>query len=255
MLVYRAEINYKFVIMSQFNLEQRRKQVQDYYKSLNDLRRRTGISEVSEGDIESIELGENLLTSEVLSESTPLLASAGAATGGSIISSIPSTAVAATVGLIGAGAIGGVFSALNKNNNQENHKRPIVTLPDHNYLGPGNSIDSGKEPLDKDDLQAYNHDLDYNKAKTTDEVREADREHILNSVDDILTGDIHSIISGSGIATKYGIESITGVKYPFSGTYFLKWLNLNCLGSMIKRGFLIKGVIGKLCQNHKKLIL
>lgn len=239
--------------MSNFNLELRRKEIEAHYKLINDLRFRGKISslapEVTEGDIGGIELGETV-GSGIVTESTPLLsgttgAATGASTVGSVLSAVPGTAIGATVGLIGAGILGGVYNTLTSSN-EENHKRPIVTLPDHNYLGPGNSIDSGKAPLDKDDLQAYNHDLDYNKAKTSDEVREADREHILNSVDDILTGDIHSAISGAGIAAKYGVESLTGVKYPLTGTYFLKWLNLNRLGSMIKRGFLIRGIIGKL---------
>lgn len=212
--------------MSGFNLEQRRKDIENYYKSLNNLRRRTGISEISEGDIESVELTDDLINSSVATETTPLISSitegsstgaaaAAASTGGSILSSIPATGATLAGGLAAAGIIGGVFSALNKNNS--NHKSPIITLPDHKYLGPGNSINTGEKPIDKDDLGAYNHDLDYNKAKNSEDIREADREHILNSIDDIISGDIHSIISGGGIATKYALESISGVKYPITG--------------------------------------
>lgn len=204
--------------MSGFNLEQRRKDIDNYYKSLNNLRRRTGISQVSEGDIESVELADTFSSSSVATETTPLLVGETTATtaGGSLLSSIPATGATLAGGLAAAGIIGGVFSSLT-NNNEKNHQSPIITLPDHNYLGPGNSINTGEKPIDKDDLGAFNHDLDYNKAKTSEDIREADREHILNTLEDIQRGDIHSIISGAGIATKYGIESITGVKYPLTG--------------------------------------
>lgn len=204
--------------MSGFNLEQRRKDIDNYYKSLNNLRRRTGISQVSEGDIESVELADSFSSSSVATETTPLLVGETTATtaGGSLLSSIPATGATLAGGLTAAGIIGGVFSSLT-NNNEKNHQSPIITLPDHNYLGPGNSINTGEKPIDKDDLGAFNHDLDYNKAKTSEDIREADREHILNTLEDIQRGDIHSIISGAGIATKYGIESITGVKYPITG--------------------------------------
>ena len=207
-----------FVSMSGFNLEQRRKDIDNYYKSLNNLRRRTGISQVSEGDIESVELADTFSSSSVATETTPLLIGETAATtaGGSLLSSIPVTGATLAGGLTAAGIIGGVFSSLT-NNNEKNHQSPIITLPDHNYLGPGNSINTGEKPIDKDDFGAFNHDLDYNKAKNSEEIREADREHILNTLEDIQRGDIHSIISGAGIATKYGIESITGVKYPITG--------------------------------------
>ena len=204
--------------MSGFNLEQRRKDIDNYYKSLNNLRRRTGISQVSEGDIESVELADTFSSSSVATETTPLLIGETTATtaGGSLLSSIPATGATLAGGLTAAGIIGGVFSSLT-NNNEKNHQSPIITLPDHNYLGPGNSINTGEKPIDKDDLGAFNHDLDYNKAKTSEDIREADREHILNTLEDIQRGDIHSIISGAGIATKYGIESITGVQYPITG--------------------------------------
>lgn len=219
-----------FVSMSNIDLGLRRKQLEDYYKSINKLRFRntgisSGISEVSQGDLESVELGE-AVASDVITESTPLLSgSTGVTTGisgastavGSVLSSIPGTAIGATAGIVGAGIIGGIYNTLTSNKGEAKHKKPFITLPDHNYLGPGNSINTGEKPLDKDDLGALNHDLDYNKAKTSEEVREADREHILNSIDDILTGDIHSVISGAGIAAKYGVESLTGVKYPITG--------------------------------------
>ena len=212
-----------YISMSNFDLELRRKQVSDYYKSLNNLRQRTGIPQVSESDLEDIELTDELLYPNLASENTPLVSSAvgetavTASAGGSILSSIPATGVAAVAGLGGAAIIGSVFSAINNNNQENKHKEPIITLPGHKYLGPGNTIGTGEEPIDNDDLLAFNHDLDYNKAKTVEEVRDADREHILNSIDDILKGDIHSIISGAGIGAKYGIESITGVKYPLTG--------------------------------------
>lgn len=212
-----------YISMSNFDLELRRKQVSDYYKSLNNLRQRTGIPQVSESDLEDIELTDELLYPNLASENTPLVSSAvgetavTASAGGSILSSIPVTGVTAVAGLGGAAIIGSVFSAINNNNQENKHKEPIITLPGHKYLGPGNTIDTGEEPIDNDDLLAFNHDHDYNKAKTVEEVRDADREHILNSIDDILKGDIHSIISGAGIGAKYGIESITGVKYPLTG--------------------------------------
>ena len=212
-----------YCIMSNFDLGKRRTDLEAYYKQINNLRRRQNINipEVTEGDLEEIELNSVDIIDDLLlpSETTPLLSSsaaAGASTGG-ILSSIPATGAAAVAGLGGAAILGSVFSAITNSDSKTKHKQPIITLPGHKYLGPGNSLNTGEQPLDKDDLLAFNHDHDYNKAKTPEEVREADREHILNSVDDILKGDIHSIISGAGIGAKYGIESITGVKYPLTG--------------------------------------
>lgn len=235
-------------IMSNFDLGKRRTDLQEYYRQINQLRRRQNINipEVTEGDLEEIELNPVEGIDDLLlpSETTPLLSSsaaAGTSTGG-ILSSIPATGAASVAGLGGAAIIGSVFSAITNSDKKSDHRKPFISLPDHKYLGPGNTLNTGEKPLDKDDLQAFNHDHDYNKAKTPAEVREADREHILNSLDDIIKGDIHSIISGAGIGAKYGIESITGVKYPLTGWYFSLWVNQS--GSLKKRGIQIKELIG-----------
>lgn len=166
--------------------------------------------------IEEEELIDDLVDllpdSDVATFGTKAGVSAAAASGSSSV--IPAVAVGTGAATI-AGAILGATLSSNKDN-KENHQSPHITLPGHKYLGPGNSINTGVHPVDEDDLDAFNHDIDYSKSKTPEEVRKADREHILNTLDKAKSGDIHSIISNLGIGTKYAVESISGVKYPYS---------------------------------------
>ena len=142
----------------------------------------------------------------VLSESTPLISSVPAST------SISGSTIATGL-LIGGATIGlGVTAGL-ASQNSEDHKKPIISLPDHNYAGPGNTIHKGAIPLDKDDHIALNHDKDYNKADSDSAVREADREFIHDNLQEAFKGNIHSAINTVGIGSKYALESLTGVIY------------------------------------------
>lgn len=92
-------------------------------------------------------------------------------------------------------------------------KRGFV-LPYHNYIGPGNTLDRG-DPIDVDDAIAQQHDLAYSKAKTPEEIREADRIAIEAFDDDFKkTGNWHSKVGSFGLGAKHSIEGIIGVKYP-----------------------------------------
>lgn len=80
----------------------------------------------------------------------------------------------------------------------------------HKYLGPGNKLRNGK-PVDEDDEIAEIHDHLYNKAKTQEDIREADRDAIKHFLD---LNSAHGYLGAAGLAAKYGLESLTGVLYP-----------------------------------------
>lgn len=214
-----------------------------YDKDLNTVRPRKPYTFNNSGFEPEIELPE------ITVESTPLLSSSAAtipAVASSAVGSSVST-LPAVLGGLGVAAVGAtIYNAVTSS--EERHKSPSITLPGHKYLGPGNTLNTGEEPIDDDDKQAFNHDHDYAKAKTPEEVRAADAEHILNTIPKILQGDIHSAISGSGILTKYGVESITGVKYPsFTGkpSLFQCLLKIDIDGSLTLIIILIKEKDGK----------
>lgn len=159
-------------------------------------------------DIELAEFGE----------ATPLLgpgagaagAGAGAGAGSSAATAAAAAAAAAaTAAAIGAG-IGGAFA--NWGNNDD---RPPVTLPDHNYLGPGNPHDSGLTPVDIDDQISAQHDLEYAKSQTEQDILKADAkaQHDFES-DAIDTGNPHSVLGALGLKIKTEIEKKIGVQYP-----------------------------------------
>lgn len=85
----------------------------------------------------------------------------------------------------------------------------------HKYLGPGSSLDKEEVPLDIDDFYALIHDIAYEVANNRDDIRQADRTAILDFLGDfIANSNWHSILGASGLATKYGIETVVGVLYP-----------------------------------------
>jgi len=133
-----------------------------------------------------------------VAETTPLIA------GTAVAAPSLSTVSAITAGGVGTGIIlGGVLGSQ-------------LTVPGHQYLGPGNSIDEDKAPVDKDDARAQLHDEQYNAAKSDQDILNADKEFIVDSLPDIIKGDPHAIIGGAGISAKHFVESVLGVKY--SGT-------------------------------------
>ncbi len=93
---------------------------------------------------------------------------------------------------------------------------PDLTLPGHNYIGPGNTLDEGK-PVSGADEDALKHDTAYSKPDiTSDEVREADTQAINDFGDHFADNpfDIGAGLGYLGLKTKKGIESKIGVQYP-----------------------------------------
>jgi len=175
------------------------------------------VEEILEG--EELELLDINSASTSIPLSTPVAAPAAVPAGVVTSSIAPAAAVIAGTTIAAVG--GAIYNTLSSSDT-DNHKSPTITLPGHKYLGPGNTLNTGAVPIDDDDKDAFNHDHDYSKAKTTDEVREADREHILTTVDKALKGDIHSAISAIGISGKYLGESVSGVQYPIISGESLK---------------------------------
>lgn len=85
----------------------------------------------------------------------------------------------------------------------------------HKYLGPGSSLDKEEVPVDIDDFYALIHDIAYEVANNRDDIRQADRTAILDFLGDFIAdSNWHSLLGASGLATKYGIETVVGVLYP-----------------------------------------
>lgn len=164
---------------------------QQYQNSISD--------ELLTGEEETI-FSSDVVTSTVsaAAETTPLVATTAAA------SSSISTVGAITAGGVVAGTVLGAVLGSQ------------LTVPGHHYLGPGNSIDEGKAPVDKDDARAQLHDEQYNSAKSDTDILNADKEFIVDSIPDIIKGDPHAIVGGVGISGKHLLESVLGVQY--SGT-------------------------------------
>ena len=99
------------------------------------------------------------------------------------------------------------------------------TLPGHNYLGPGNNIfdpdlpvgpNNRKEwdlpPTNKADELARQHDLEYSRAKTVEDVQEADAKFLHAAKG--LPSSFQRSVALAGIGTKSYFEKHFGVKYP-----------------------------------------
>lgn len=87
-----------------------------------------------------------------------------------------------------------------------------MLYPGHNYLGPGNELQSGK-PVDKDDAIAEEHDWRYHLAQNEEDVRAADRKAIWEFLKEGVNNP-HAWVGASGLGLKYGVETLTGVLYP-----------------------------------------
>lgn len=93
-----------------------------------------------------------------------------------------------------------------------------ITLPGSRYIGPGNPVNEqralGVEPTTNSDRHAMNHDLDYNKAKTDQDVYNADKKAINAFFGEAGTftglqptlNQIHGVIGGTGLAAKNILE-------------------------------------------------
>lgn len=169
-----------------------------------------------DGDLETIELDEIELDSaggEILSEATPLIGGSAAVP----LSNVPTAAIGA--GIVGAGvAVGTVAGVLSQpeEDDDNGHVKPVISIdPRHNYIGPGNTVDTGAEPIDEDDMIAMDHDDRYEHAIHQEDVQEADRDGAdLFLHDAIHNRNPHSAIGYIGLKAKEKIEGVIGVQYP-----------------------------------------
>ena len=183
------------------------------------------LDEVHNFDNTNEEIGEEIPLEEFeevpLQESafssTPLLAeSGGVAAAGTAAATPSATAVAVGVGIgLGTIAVGSTIGAIQrKQQEQQEHQDPLVSLPDHRYIGPGNTIDD-TPPVDLDDSIAKEHDINYEKAKTQEDIQKADREGAHDFLSDFIDNkNVHSAIGYIGLKAKEKFESIVGVQYP-----------------------------------------
>ncbi|ARI46484.1 structural protein [Ambidensovirus CaaDV1] len=180
------------------------------------------IEEVELNDLDEINLSEEApLLEETSFSATPALAEAGGVLGTSAAASGPGTGAVVTGVAIGAGIITvgttvGVLSNRNSDSSESSstHKDPIVSIPDHRFIGPGNTVDD-TPPVDVDDDIALEHDIRYENAQSQQDIQDADRD----AANDFLTDAIHnnnphSVVGYIGLKGKEKIESIIGVQYP-----------------------------------------
>lgn len=92
---------------------------------------------------------------------------------------------------------------------------PNLTLPGFNYLGPGNPLNSG-EPTNNADRIARDHDIEYSRATTAEEIRRSDRKAITRFLGDrdLLGPSFGGTVGAIGLGAKYALETFTGVLYP-----------------------------------------
>lgn len=198
------------------------------------LRHRSNYIELSDFAEENIEFEVNgSETTPLLSTSTVGTAGAATASSGSIQAAVAGTLITAAVG----GTIVGSVAA-----NQEDRSDPPITLPNHKWLGPLNSLDPAL-PEDLDDEFSRIHDILYSQAITKEDIRAADREFLEDTLNDIIEdGNWHSVVAYFGIGIKYALESVIGVKYPFiSGK---QWVVLKI--HLRRTSILTRGLIGLL---------
>ena len=87
---------------------------------------------------------------------------------------------------------------------------PAFNVPGYRYLGPGNKLNNGT-PINSADSIARDHDIAYEQAKSTSDIRAADRKAIGQFIGDKSIG---GTIGAVGLGVKYIGESIVGVQYP-----------------------------------------
>ncbi|XP_040070191.3 uncharacterized protein LOC120843050 [Ixodes scapularis] len=79
-------------------------------------------------------------------------------------------------------------------------------FPGHRYLGPGNPLDNG-QPVDRDDWIARQHDHDYSKATSDQDIFTADHKAIGDFVSDWSDrGSWHSLVGAAGLGFKNLVE-------------------------------------------------
>lgn len=87
----------------------------------------------------------------------------------------------------------------------------MATVPGYKYLGPGNKLNKG-DPVNETDLIAQIHDYEYDRAETSNEIREADQEAI-NKFANVENPSFGSYLGELGLGIKYEVEGVTGVLY------------------------------------------
>ena len=92
----------------------------------------------------------------------------------------------------------------------------MPVLPGSNYIGPGNTLNSGN-PTNQFDLITFSHDNQYNNAESDSDIIQADKEFLKSAYESVPCNtleSIHKYVSLFGIGVKYNVESLTGVLYP-----------------------------------------
>lgn len=146
-------------------------------------------------------------------ESTPLLGSAagGAAVFGGAGSAVGTGGTIAT-GILGATVAGAAAYGIKKVVDRAETKG--YTLPNSEYIGPGNPIPIGAAKNPSEQI-AKEHDLAYSNAKTHSDVQSADRDAYTKFRDQYhKSGDYYAKIAQLGLQAKAGIEKVIGVQYP-----------------------------------------
>ena len=128
------------------------------------------------------------------------------------------------------------------------------TVPGYKYLGPGNSLDRGS-PTNSVDAIAQEHDVAYDHAKTSYEVRKADRVAIRKFASKAVRGSGAAALGTLGLAGKYIIETVTGVLYPNVGTNVITlisamWRHTKCFVVSITMRCFVKDPNSKLQPNE-----
>jgi hypothetical protein len=91
-----------------------------------------------------------------------------------------------------------------------------MPIPGCNYIGltcRGGCNYSLPSKNTSDEI-ARNHDLDYDQARSTAEIRAADRRAICQFGRAMCRGHLFSVLGFTGLLAKYAIESVVGVVYP-----------------------------------------
>lgn len=98
------------------------------------------------------------------------------------------------------------------------------TAPFSRYIGPGNRVYDPERPVSDDNRPEWNlqplsagdelariHDIEYSRARTIEDVQEADNRAIQSARE---LGGFHGYIINKGLSTKQRFENIFGQKYP-----------------------------------------
>ena len=176
-------------------------------------------NEIEEIELDEIELNTAedtpLLEAETSFSATSALAETGGISGAAAAAAPSTSAVITGVAIVGTAiTIGTTVGVLSTRKSDSDHQDPVVSIPDHRFIGPGNTV-SDADPVDRDDEISKNHDINYERARTQEDIVRADDTAISEFASDFVnTGNIHSAIGAAGIGGKRVIESVIGVQYP-----------------------------------------